>query len=116
MRRKAVLVGCNTNSLRGAPWNDVFLLSDALVNRAHFYSDDMRLILDNDPENRPTARIIVEALQLMTINASPDDLLLFYFSGHGGYLYDDVWLSINSLGSRLAGKIDTSNELISFFN
>jgi hypothetical protein len=73
MRRKALLVGCNTDSLYGAPWNDVILLRNILVSNAGFFSDDMSLILDNDPGNQPTARIIVEALQLMTIN-----LLLFF--------------------------------------
>jgi uncharacterized caspase-like protein len=52
----------------------------------------MLLINDYDSYNIPTEQIIVQTLQSMTMNASPDDFLMFYFSGHGIDAYDDILL------------------------
>jgi hypothetical protein len=76
-RRRIVLVGCNVDSLYTAPWNDLIFLRGVLFNYAGFDWDDMMLINDYDPRNLPTEQIIVQALQSMTMNASPDDFFMF---------------------------------------
>jgi hypothetical protein len=76
-RRRIVLVGCNVDSLYTAPWNDLIFLRGVLFNYAGFDWDDMMLINDYDPRNLPTEQIIVQALQSMTMNVSPDDFFMF---------------------------------------
>ena len=84
MAQRALLVGLNrypdpANNLRGCV-NDVLQVSNLLRRRFGFDpSRDIRLLTDE----RATTGRIVERLDWLVAGASPGDVLVFHYSGHG---------------------------------
>lgn len=48
-----------------------------------FLAEQMQILTDRTPDNRPTRGNILTTLKTTAAATSPDDLLLFYYSGHG---------------------------------
>jgi hypothetical protein len=48
-----------------------------------FLGERIRVITDDNPNNRPTRGNILNSLNAVAAATQPDDLLLFYYSGHG---------------------------------
>ncbi|GAU14216.1 hypothetical protein TSUD_307760 [Trifolium subterraneum] len=47
----------------------------------------------------------MQALEVMAMNASPDDFLLFFFSGHGMIADDDISLVVDGYGNLIQGHL-----------
>jgi serine/threonine protein kinase len=62
--------------------NDVDLVCDALCATGGYERARLRLLTD-DQGSRPTKNEILASLQAIAQSAAGNDLLLFYFSGHG---------------------------------
>lgn len=105
--RFALLVGIGDYSQTGpadakarwtklhGPENDVRAMRELLESPA--YGFEVRTLTDSDgdvssagtdPEARPTQTAILAAIQEHLGQASPDDVVLFYFSGHGDQVTD----------------------------
>jgi hypothetical protein len=92
-RRWAVLAGVNQYDDYGELHvcvKDVQAISRRLVN-AGYEPDHLRLLTDNE-ERLPTREEILTALQSWADLTEPDDLLLFYYSGHGEADDQDTYL------------------------
>lgn len=86
MTRKALLCGVNAYDsvpLRGCV-NDVHNLQGVLLDRYGFQPQQVRLLLDADC----VKSTLLEGWRWLTEGASPGDVLLFHFSGHGSYIPD----------------------------
>lgn len=98
IRRWACFVGVNdyahVKSLRFCA-HDASELHNLLVHTPHSgYADDRSyLLLGETRESLPTARLnILKQIQEMANQALPEDMILFYFAGHGQYTDDEVYL------------------------
>ncbi|KAF8895967.1 peptidase C14, caspase domain-containing protein, partial [Infundibulicybe gibba] len=93
-KRKAVIIGINYTlgaaPLRGCH-SDADRMRKFIIQRYGFDSDDIRLFKD-DPRlkqyQQPTKENIIKALEWLVDGAKTDDSLFFFFSGHGGQMYD----------------------------
>lgn len=86
MTRKALLCGVNAYTsipLRGCV-NDVHNLQRVLLDRYGFPPQQVRLLLDADCIKSH----VLEGWHWLTEEASPGDVLLFHFSGHGSFIPD----------------------------
>ncbi len=86
--RYAVIAGV---SIYSDPYNnlsycddDAIELRDALLEDPEWKSENIELLTDN----QATKGNIQSAIQAMADKAGPDDLCLFFFSGHGGQVPD----------------------------
>ena len=91
-RSRALLVGIQAYETPRDGWPtlagpraDVELMRQTLLKQAGFESPQIRVLLDA----AATRRRILAELDRMIRDASPKDLLLFYFAGHGSRLSDD---------------------------
>ncbi len=89
--RRALLVGVGAYpenvewpALTGPP-GDVRVLKDALVAKAGFEEDEVQVLIND----AATHAGILRAFRRMAAESGPEDLLLFFFAGHGSYLPDD---------------------------
>lgn len=95
--RWAVLVGVNTYEDKGnygqlhVCVGDVTTIRDRLI-AGGFDADRIRLLTDDTPNDPPTRAKIINALQVVANTTKPDDLLLFYYSGHGDELEGESYL------------------------
>jgi hypothetical protein len=92
-RRWALLAGVNQYddySPLQVCVKDVEAISQRLIG-AGYDPDHLRLLTDNE-ERLPTREEIITALQSWADLTGPDDLLLFYYSGHGDADGDDTYL------------------------
>ena len=95
--RWAVLVGVNTYEDKGnygqlhVCVGDVTTIRDRLI-AGGFDGDRIRLLTDDTPNDPPTRAKIINALQVVANTTKPDDLLLFYYSGHGDELAGESYL------------------------
>lgn len=92
-RKKALLVGINyfgtPRQLRGCI-NDVRNMS-AFIHHNFGYSYDNMVILTDDQydvSRLPLKENIIRAMQWLVRDATPNDSLVFHFSGHGGKTVD----------------------------
>lgn len=89
MKRKAFLVGLNRypdprNNLKGCV-NDVLLMSKTLREQYGFNgASDIKLLTDE----RATTANIRKGLEGLVGEASPEDSLVFHYSGHGAQVRD----------------------------
>ncbi|EUC58437.1 ICE-like protease (caspase) p20 domain protein [Rhizoctonia solani AG-3 Rhs1AP] len=91
-KRKALLIGCNypgsASPLRGC-CNDVFHIMCFLIDHFQFDESDIRVLTDDQSsygeigEAKPTRAVITEYIEWLVGDAEPDDLLFFFYSGHG---------------------------------
>jgi hypothetical protein len=92
-RRWAVLAGVNQYDDYGdlqVCVKDVEAISQRLIS-AGYERDHLRLLTDNEKQ-LPTREEIITALQSWANLTEPDDLLLFYYSGHGQADDQDTYL------------------------
>lgn len=85
--KKALLIGINylnTQYQLSGCIDDVNRMKDLLTIRG-FNSFQ---ILTDLTDIKPTKQNILNELKMMIINSEPNDILFFYFSGHGSYTYD----------------------------
>lgn len=83
--KKALLIGINyTNT----PYQLNGCIDD--VNRMSEFLKDFNdiKILNDLTQTKPTKVNILNEFKNLLINSNSDDLLFFYFSGHGSYIYD----------------------------
>ena len=91
-RKLALLIGINRypapiNSLKGCV-NDVHLQRQLLIHRFGFNPDDI-MVLTDDTELKPTRNNILQAFQQHLIaQATPGDVVVFHYSGHGSQVID----------------------------
>lgn len=88
MTRKAFLVGINRypdprNNLKGCV-NDILLMSKTLREEYGFEGRNVRLLTDE----RATTANIRKGLEGLVREASPGDVLVFHYSGHGTQVRD----------------------------
>ena len=88
-KRRALLAGCNyagkSCELRGCI-NDVKSMKDLLKERFDFEESNIVVFTDepgNPDELKPTGKNIKDKLGAMAKESTPEDLLVFHFSGHG---------------------------------
>ncbi|KAJ9048575.1 Ca(2+)-dependent cysteine protease [Entomophthora muscae] len=93
-RKRAVLVGINyfgtREQLHGCI-NDTKAIQDLLCDHYGFSIHNMKILTDNQSHNplyMPTRKNMIQAMQWLVSDASPNDSLFFYFSGHGGQNLD----------------------------
>jgi hypothetical protein len=65
--------------------DDAILLGSALTARALITDTDLRVVTDRDA----TADAFLEGARWLADQATPEDLVLVFFSGHGGTMNDD---------------------------
>lgn len=87
---------------------DVAAIRDQLI-AGGFDSARIRLLTDQT-EEQPTRNKIIAALQSVANNTDPDDLLLFYYSGHGDEAEGESYLVARD-GERVALR-DTAVSLL----
>ncbi|KAA3664981.1 MAG: hypothetical protein DWQ04_02950 [Chloroflexi bacterium] len=99
IQRWAVLVGVNhyqDNRIRNlrCSVNDALSLHDLLNNSAEtgYVPDRVTLLTGEGPEARVTRIDVLSRLMDKAEQANVDDLLLFYFSGHGDVVNGDAYL------------------------
>ncbi len=87
MANRALLVGINdyqsVRDLRGC-LNDVTNMRNILKTYYNFTNNDIRVLTDS----RATKQNILERLTWLVGKCSPDDRLVFHFSGHGSQIRD----------------------------
>lgn len=81
----------------GGPRADVAAVRRALVERAGFAEERITVLLDE----QATRAAILEAFEELARDAGPDDVLLFYFAGHGSQLPDDDGDELDGLDETL---------------
>jgi Caspase domain len=93
----AIFVGVNTyeNQVYYPPLQvcvtDATVLAQQFVTNG-FLSEYMHVITDASVDNRPSRGNILNTLQTTAAATRPDDLLLFYYSGHGDVEGDESYL------------------------
>lgn len=91
MAKKALVVGCNylndPRPLQGC-CNDAVNMHGILMEYYGFEEANIVILLDDAPDGweceEPTAAKILECLDNLVEGAESGDVLVFYFSGHGG--------------------------------
>jgi uncharacterized caspase-like protein len=61
---------------------DAYGMANFLHSNLGFARDDIRVMTNETPWDRPTEENIVHAMRGLVYDARPHDSLLFYFSGH----------------------------------
>ena len=88
--KRAVLIGINyigtSNELQGCI-NDITTMKEHLVNDFGFCDKDIRFLTDTS-QMKPTRDNIENSVKWLVDGAKKDDLLFFYYSGHGSSLPD----------------------------
>jgi len=87
--KKAFLVGINKYSsapLNGCV-NDVLLMYKILSEKFGFNTNDINIITDQ----QATKSNIISGLQKLTSNLTPNDTILFHYSGHGSQVIVNDW-------------------------
>jgi hypothetical protein len=95
--RWAVLVGVNVYEDKNNYGRLHVCVSDVTTIRDRLVAggcdpDRIRLLTDDTPNDPPTRAKIINALQVVANATKPDDLLLFYYSGHGDELEGESYL------------------------
>jgi len=87
-KRRALIIGINY-SLHPRPdlelkqcIEDAYGMANFLHSNLGFARDDIRVMTNETPWDRPTEENIVHAMRGLVYDARPHDSLLFYFSGH----------------------------------
>jgi len=60
----------------------------SLLDSLGFARNDIRIITDDNPDDLPTKKNILEAMGTLVRGAQPHDSYFFYFSGHGMQIKD----------------------------
>jgi len=87
-KKRAILVGVNQyedNSnygKLGVCVQDVAAIHDKIITSG-YAEDRVRVLTDNSVEDLPTRNRIIAALRSVASVSEPNDLFLFYYSGHG---------------------------------
>ena len=93
MIKKALLVGINyigtPNELNGCI-NDVKNVNSFLTTNCKFSNENIKLLSDDKDteQHKPTRLNIENNIKWLTYNNLPGDILVFHYSGHGGYTID----------------------------
>lgn len=102
--RHALLVAIESYATESTGWSkltgpgaDMRAMRDALIDRASIPPENIRTLFDSEATHE---RILAE-FRAMIGRAGKDDLILFYYSGHGSQLTDDN-------GDELADGLDES--------
>lgn len=82
--------------------NDAKTIRDQL-SAGGFEKEHIRLLTDATPESLPTRDKIITALTAVAKATTPDDLLLFYYSGHGDAMDGESYL-VTRTGYRVSLK------------
>lgn len=77
MVRRALLIGAETDGLTGVG-NDVTAIAEALDGRG--------FVIDRREAADATRAGILDGYEALIAGAAPDDVVLLYYSGHGGYV------------------------------
>lgn len=86
--KKALLIGIN---YLGSPYqlngciDDASRMNDLLTSNGF---QEIKILTDVT-ELKPTKKNILNELKQLLVNAKPNELLFFYFSGHGSWTYDE---------------------------
>ena len=86
-RRKALLIGCNYSN---TPYALTGCIRDSEQIQAMLaeHSFDQFQMMNDHSAVKPTKPNILREFKNLLMNASPGDLLFFYFSGHGSFVRD----------------------------
>jgi len=88
--RKALLIGVNytgTDDELNGCHNDVLAVRSYLLKHG-FEESEIRILLDNNDCESPTANNIVEAMRWLSEDSTEESSLFFHFSGHGVQILD----------------------------
>ncbi len=95
-KKLALLVGLNypgdTSYMLNASYNDVLLVKKHLVDNEDFRNEDILILTDKNPQDTAfyaTFYNIVTRIKEIIEIAKSDDLIFFYFSGHGSQITDN---------------------------
>jgi len=96
MVKLALLVGLNyTNDdmyKLNASYNDVLLIKEHLINHENFNADNILILTDkigyNTQLNANYSNIVSRIQEMINISTK-NDILFFYFTGHGSQIFDD---------------------------
>jgi len=92
-RQRAILIGINYVDQPDA-WkltschNDLYNVKNYLETHENFQEKDMAILMDDGEHAPPTKFNIEMALELMTLQSDPGDVVFLHYSGHGQQ-YDD---------------------------
>ncbi|KAL2642275.1 hypothetical protein R1flu_009862 [Riccia fluitans] len=92
MAKRALLVGCNypgSDSELGGCVNDVTNMRQTLIDVYGFDASNIVFMIDTDPDAGiyfPTGKNILQCLTELIEVSEEGDVLVFYFSGHGGQI------------------------------
>ena len=78
------------DSVGKAPENDAIVMSD--ICKVHLGMKPSRVKLLTSHRKRPTRENIRKAVKDAFKNTKKDDLVLFYYSGHGHRVKDELYL------------------------
>lgn len=102
-KRRALIIGINY-SLHPVPGfrlekciEDAYGMANFLCANLGFEHNDVRIITDDSPWDRPTAENIREAMAALVYDAQPNDSLILYYSGHALQLKDMSGREFNGL-------------------
>lgn len=89
--KKALLIGINyigsKNELNGCI-NDVHKIKDLLISSYEYHETDITCLTDYTDE-KPTRENIIKHFDDLVTTAQPEDILCFYYSGHGAKIKDE---------------------------
>lgn len=105
-QRRAVVVGVRDYSRAEIPdleytANDAARFAMALIEHARFDQGNVALFHDGPPETagltarQPHRSDILASLQQFASDSSQDDMLVFFFAGHGGEISEKPYLLTN---------------------
>ena len=105
--RYAVVVGVSdykADKIRDLAYaaNDARLMAKSLTNTGLF--DRVYLFADGEPDAEPTFINVLKKVKVIAENAGPNDMILFYFSGHG---FPDI-----NEGHNYLAAMDTDPDLL----
>ena len=118
--RYALLIGVNKyRHMTPLPacQNDVYALARVLVKHAGFKRDHVRVLTDEEDENRdPGLTNIRNSIDFLSRNAKPEDTVLVFFSGHGANIDGKAYLiprdgDLRNPRNSLAVKEDVEDPL-----
>ena len=96
VKKLALLVGLNypgdTTYMLNASYNDVLLVQKHLVDNEDFRNEDILILTDKNPQDTSfyaTYYNIVTRIKEIIEFAKSDDLIFFYFTGHGSQITDN---------------------------
>ena len=96
VKKIALLVGLNypgdTTYMLNASYNDVLLVQKHLVDNEGFRNEDILILTDKNPQDTTyyaTFYNIITRIKEIIELATSDDLIFFYFTGHGCQINDN---------------------------